>query len=199
MEKSNHHIVYTLFLTGILCACGSGTSSPSDQEPSITAMVTTAVQTTSLFVPSPTFTLSPASQESPILSPTLELSPNPTDALTGKAPLCNDSLFLDDMTIPDGTILAPEENFVKTWRFKNFGACKWTTSYAIGFAFGDAMRGTETKLPNSVDPGAYVDIAVNMTAPKAAGWYGGWWRLKNGFGDYFGDFVYVSIQVSAGQ
>jgi hypothetical protein len=198
MEKSNRHIVCALFLTGILCACGSGASSPSGQEASITAAVMTAVRTTSLFVPSPTPGLSPASQESPILSPTFQLPPNSTSALTRKAPLCNDSLFLVDVTIPDGTILRPEENFAKTWKVKNTGTCKWTISYAIGFAYGNAMRGTETKLPNSVDPGASVDIALNLTAPKATGWYGGWWRLKNGPGDYFGDFVYVSILVSDG-
>ncbi len=199
MEKSNHHIVCALSLTGILCACGSGTSSPPVQEPSITPAVMTAVQITSLLDPSPTSELSPASQESPILSPTFELSPNPTSALTQKAILCNDSLFVEDVTIPDGTILAPEEDFVKTWKYKNTGACKWTTSYKIGFAYGNEMRAIETKLPNSVDPGASVDISLKMTAPKATGWYGGWWRLKSESGVYFGDFVYVSIRVSDGQ
>jgi hypothetical protein len=199
MEKSNHYIVGALFLTGILCACSSGTSSPSIQEASSTAAVATAVRTTSLFVPSPTSASSPASQESPILSPTSPLSSNPTNALTRKAPLCNDSSFLDDVTIPDGTILAPGENFVKTWKFKNTGTCTWTISYAIGFAYGNAMRGTATKLPNSVNPGASIDISLDMAAPNATGWYSGWWRLKTESGDFFGDFVYVSILVSDGR
>jgi hypothetical protein len=198
MEKNNRCIVCALFLMGILSACGSGASSPPDQGASPTAAATAAGQTPSPVVPSPTSESNPEPQESPV-SPAEELSPNPTQAFTGKIPLCNDSLFVDDVTIPDGTVLAPEEKFVKTWKFKNFGACQWTTSYAIGFAYGDAMSGTETKLPISVGPGATVDIPVTMIAPKTAGWYGGWWRLKDASGDYFGDFVYVSIQVSGGQ
>jgi hypothetical protein len=136
MEKNNRCIVCVLFLAGILCACGSGASSPPDQGASPTAAATAAGQTPSPVVPSPTSESNPEPQESPV-SPAEELSPNPTQAFTGKIPLCNDSLFVDDVTIPDGTVLAPEEKFVKTWKFKNFGACQWTTSYAIGFAYGD--------------------------------------------------------------
>ncbi|MGD0173291.1 MAG: NBR1-Ig-like domain-containing protein [Anaerolineales bacterium] len=199
MDKSNHHIVCALFLTVILCACGSGTSSPSNHEASITAAGMTAVQITSLFVMSPTSTLSRAPQESPILSPTFTLSLNPTRPPIRNVPACYDSLFLEDVTIPDGTIMAPEENFVKTWKFKNTGTCGWTTSFAIGFSYGNLMNGNDTALPNSVDTGDSVDIAVDMTAPKTTGWYAGWWRLKNESGLYFGDFVYVSILVSNGQ
>jgi hypothetical protein len=199
MDKSIRHIVCALFLTVILCACGPGTSSPSNQEASITAAVMTAIQTTSLYVTSSTSTLSPAPQESPILSPTFTLSPNPTRPLIGNIPVCYDSLFLVDVTIPDGTIMAPEEEFVKTWKFKNTGTCGWTTSFGIGFSHGNLMSGNDTALHNSVDTGDSVDIAVDMTAPKATGWYGGWWRLKNDSGLYFGDFVFVSILVSDGQ
>lgn len=199
MDKSNHHIVCALFLTGVLCACGSGTLSPSDQEASITAKVMTAIQPTSLLVISPTSTLTPSPQESPILSPTSTLFPNPTRPANVNVPLCYDSLFIADVTIPDGTILAPEENFVKTWKVKNTGTCGWTTSFAIGFSYGNLMSGNDTTLPNSVDAGDSIDIAVDLTAPKATGWYGGWWRLKNESGLFFGDFVYVSILVSDGQ
>jgi len=59
-------------------------------------------------------------------------------------PLCYDSLFLVDVTIPDGTIMAPEEKFVKTWKFKNTGTCGWTTSFAIGFSYGTLMSGNDT-------------------------------------------------------
>jgi hypothetical protein len=117
----------------------------------------------------------------------------------GSGPQCNDAGFVEDVSVPDGTLLAPEKDFKKTWRIKNTGTCQWTTSYAIGFAYGDKLGGTDTKLPNSVDPGSTVDISVGMSAPKVNGWYGGWWRLKSETGAYFGDFVYVSIQVSSSQ
>jgi hypothetical protein len=198
MDKSNH-IVCVLFLTGVLCACSSGTLSPSGQEASTTAAGMTAIQTTSLFVISPTSTLTLASQESPIPTPTFTVFPNPTRPPIVNVPRCNDSLFLVDVTIPDGTILAPEENFVKTWRVKNTGTCGWTTSFALGFSYGNLMSGNDATLPNSVDAGDSIDISVDLTTPKATGWYGGWWRLRNESGLFFGDFVYVSILVSDGQ
>jgi hypothetical protein len=217
MEESNRHIVCALFLTGILCACGSGASTASGQEASIASAATPTIQPTLDFLPSPISTTTtavpitsedvpsstsepgPGPQESPVLSPTLDLTPNPTRLTTIKAPLCNDSLFVVDVTIPDGTIVAPGTDFVKTWRVRNTGTCGWTTSYAIGFAYGNAMNGIDTKLPKSVNSGGEVDLSVKMTAPQANGWYGGWWRLRNETGSYFGDFVYVSILVSNGQ
>jgi hypothetical protein len=123
----------------------------------------------------------------------------PAGGRSTTGPLCNDAVFIEDLTIPDGTILAPEEEFVKTWRFRNTGICRWTTAYAIGFAYGNPMGGRDTKLPESVGPGGEVEVSIHMTAPFANGWYGGWWRLRNEVGSYFGDFVYVSILVSDGK
>lgn len=111
---------------------------------------------------------------------------------------CNDAVYVVDVAIPDGTTLAPGEIFTKTWRLKNIGYCQWTTSYAIGYAYGVQMDGTDTKLPNTVDPGDKVDVSVVMIAPKDIGWYTGWWRLKTDTGVYFGEFIYVSIQVASG-
>jgi hypothetical protein len=113
--------------------------------------------------------------------------------------LCDDSQFIEDVTIPDGTVVKPGEEFKKTWRIKNTGICSWTTKYAIGYAYGEKMHGTETKLTKTVSPGATVDVTIKFTAPMMKNcWYGSWWRLKNAIGDYFGDFVYVSILISDG-
>ena len=113
--------------------------------------------------------------------------------------LCDDSQFIEDVTIPDGTAVKPGEEFKKTWRIKNTGVCTWTTSYALGYAYGERMHGTETKLTKTVSPGATVDVTIKFTAPTMMNcWYGSWWRLKNGRGGNFGDFVYVSILISDG-
>jgi hypothetical protein len=112
---------------------------------------------------------------------------------------CNNALFIDDVTIPDGTIMAPGKEFMKTWKIKNIGTCQWTTAYGIDFAYGNKLDGDATKLQKPVDPGNIVDISVAMTAPEDNGWYSGWWRLKSEAGNYFGDFVYVSIQITEGR
>jgi hypothetical protein len=129
----------------------------------------------------------------------METSNTAHPALIPSGSRCNDATFVDDVTIPDGTVMSPGKEFNKTWRFKNTGTCQWTTTYAIGFAYGDKMGGGDTKLPNSVNPGYSVDVSIEITAPMDNGWYGGWWRLKSDTGDYFGDFVFVSILVSDGR
>jgi hypothetical protein len=134
----------------------------------------------------------------PTLTPSIQASGTVVRPAGTDGPRCDDSLFVEDVTIPDGMVLKPGDLFNKTWRFKNTGLCSWTTSYAIGYAYGAVMHGSETKMPISVSPGYTVDITVKFTAPAVNCWYGSWWRLKNARGDYFGDFVYVSVIVSNG-
>jgi hypothetical protein len=215
MMKTNR-IVCGLFLTGLLWACSPSPASPSESGTSVAAGETPIV----LNLPSqiPSYTIGPSSepQENPAASPTPEVSPGevtpgevtpgqvtpgqvtPGQITPGKVgtPICNDSLFVQDVTIPDGTILKPGQDFKKTWRIKNSGFCAWTADYAIGFAYGEQMHGSATKIQKAVGPGGTVDITLNLRAPQNRCWYGSWWRLKTDRGDYFGDFVFVSIQVA---
>ena len=108
---------------------------------------------------------------------------------------CDVAQFVDDVTIPDGTILAPNAAFTKTWRLKNIGTCSWTTSYAIVFSSGEAMNGPATQaLTGNVNPGQTIDISVNLTAPSTDGDYKGYWKLRNASSGLFSQF-YVDIKV----
>ncbi len=117
-------------------------------------------------------------------------SPPPTDT-------CDVAQFVDDVTIPDGTVLKPNELFTKTWRLKNVGSCSWTSAYAVVFNSGDAMGGPSTQaLAGNVNPGQTVDISVDLTAPATAGNYKGFWKLRNAAGVHFSQF-YVDIKVQS--
>lgn len=109
---------------------------------------------------------------------------------------CDNSSYLSDATIPDGTVLAPGTVFTKTWSLQNTGSCEWTTSYAMAFYSGNAMSGTTTALSETVNIGSSGDISVELTAPSTAGTYTGYWRLQNASGTSFGEAVYVQIVVS---
>jgi len=110
---------------------------------------------------------------------------------------CDVAQFVDDVTIPDGTVLEPNETFTKTWRLKNTGTCTWTTSYVIVFSSGDSLGGPATQaLTGSVNPGQSVDISVNLKAPGTSGSYRGDWKLRNGSGLLFAQF-YVDIKVAS--
>ncbi len=109
------------------------------------------------------------------------------------------STYVSDVTIPDGTVLAPVAAFVKTWKLQNIGTTTWTTSYTLVFISGDQM-GTVASVPltQSVAPGQQVDVSVNMVAPSTAGKYQGYWKMKNASGQLFNDSVYVLITVCSG-
>lgn len=138
---------------------------------------------------------SPAATPAPTITlavPTTSIPPSLTPPPTTP---CDVAQFIDDITVPDGTTFEPNENFTKTWRFKNNGTCSWTPSYAIVFGSGDAMSGPATQaLAGNVNPGQTVDISVNLKAPAADGTYKGYWKLRNASGVLFAQ-VWVEIKV----
>ena len=102
---------------------------------------------------------------------------------------CNNSQFIADVTIPDGTVMKPGNDFTKTWTLKNNGTCKWDDGYAFVFVAGDKMDGYDVTLKKPsdfVDPGESINLAVDMTAHVAEGEYTGCWRMKDDQGFYFG-------------
>jgi hypothetical protein len=108
----------------------------------------------------------------------------------------NDSKFVLDVNVPDGTHLAPGAAFTKTWRLRNSGTCTWDTSYRLTFIAGEPMNGPQSMtLSETVLPGAEVDISIALIAPQADGTYQGQWQLVAPDGTPFGAKPYVEIEV----
>jgi len=162
-----------------------------------------AVQTQSVTPTQPPATTTPqptatATQVPPSPTPVL---PTPTATAT---PLpCNAVQFVADVTIPDGTLLAPNAYFNKTWRLRNAGACTWTGAYDLVFVDGDRMDAPYlVDLPGDVYPGQVVDVTVGMIAPSREGHYRGNWKIRDGSGLLYGvgrsgGPFYVDIYVEA--
>lgn len=95
--------------------------------------------------------------------------------------------YVADVTIPDGTVFAPNQAFQKTWRIANAGQTTWTVEYSLVFIDG-ALMGAEpsVQLLANVAPGEKVDITVDMVAPPDEGPYRGYWELRNATGQVFG-------------
>jgi hypothetical protein len=92
-----------------------------------------------------------------------------------------------DVTIPDGTVMAPGEAFSKTWRLENVGSCEWTRLYTVTFFSGNSMNAFQTKnLAQGVKPGVVIDIAVDFEAPLKPGVYQSNWMLADPEGNLFG-------------
>lgn len=119
-----------------------------------------------------------------------------TDFSSYYAPV--DATFISDVSIPDDTILSPNQLFVKTWRLRNTGAATWDFSYKLGFTNGDLMEASSSiGIPRSVLPGQEKDFSVTMKAPSATGTYQSYWRMKDILGREFGDPVWVKIRVGS--
>jgi photosystem II stability/assembly factor-like uncharacterized protein len=103
------------------------------------------------------------------------------------ATVCNSALFVSDLTIPDGSSIAPGTVFQKTWRLLNNGTCTWTTSYKLTWVGGDQMASPLAQnLPVSVPPGQMLDLTVQLTAPPTNGHYKAFFKLRNTAGTQFG-------------
>ncbi len=183
------------------CAPGTAAATPTaDVGVIYTAAVQTfqAQQATQLALTPPTDT--PAPSPLPTLPP---LSPVPTIGLLATLPIvpsaCDGAAYVADVTIPDGTVVAPGQSFEKKWRLQNTGSCTWSTSYEIVFVSGSQMGGTTpgfVKVP--VPPGNQTEMSVQLTAPTTSGSYTGTWRMQNAGGAQFGSFVTVVISVGSG-
>ncbi len=159
--------------------------------------------------PSPTYPLSVASPTPPPPTPTPTRTPwalLPTFTLMDTSADCDraEAGFPSiDITIPDGTILAPGEDFVKVWRLRNAGTCTWTTDYAVVWV-GGARLGAPAEVPLNavVPPGGSIDVSVPMQAPLDPGTYQSYWKLRNAHGQLFGlgptgqDVFWVKIVVA---
>ncbi|WP_116045873.1 NBR1-Ig-like domain-containing protein [Amycolatopsis palatopharyngis] len=79
------------------------------------------------------------------------------------SPQFDDAVFEGDITIPDGTVVAPAQVFTKVWQLRNTGQVRWEGRYVT------RMNTTECSAPEMVpipttDPGESVRITVRVTA-----------------------------------
>lgn len=91
---------------------------------------------------------------------------------------CADGMqFVADVSVPDGTVFAPNEPFIKTWRLRNSGSCFWS-GYHIVFVDGEPMGTLDQSIPD-MPAGEEFDLSIEMTAPGGAGDYTGRWQVQS--------------------
>jgi hypothetical protein len=179
------------------------TAQPTGQQPSTQPTSQATGQPAKATATSLPPTLTPVPSLTPVILPSATATPRPPTATATSSIPCLYASFVTDVTIPDGTTLAPGAAFTKTWRLLNKGTCTWTTSFTMVFSTGNAMSGAaSTDFPQQVKPGQTVDLSIKLIAPTTTGSYSGYYQLKDASGVTFGlgidgkNTFYVKINVA---
>lgn len=163
----------------------SATTRPTNT-PSVTPSVT--------FSPTPLI-LPPSNTPWPSNTPLPSVTPAATGDGSGgggtggatSTPSCDRAEFVSDISVPDGSIFAPEARFVKVWRIMNVGSCTWDEDYDLVFVSGESMNADgEIAFHQTVAPGEVIDLSAPMKAPDEEGTYTGNWILRNPSNQQFG-------------
>ena len=128
-----------------------------------------------------------------------------TVTTTGQAVPCIDAmayvadLNLDDQAMTAPPIMVPGQNFTKNWRVRNSGTCAWAPDYALAYVQGNriesSLGGSSVKVGRTVKPGETIDLSARLRAPQVYGTFQGIWQMRTNLAQYFGEVVWVGIQV----
>lgn len=137
-----------------------------------------------------------AARPTPTTTATPMLSPGLATAVSG-TPNCLGLRFIRDVTIPDNTSMTPAEVFTKTWLVENSGTCPWKPGFQVVLIGGLAMGGSPFRVAQNVGPGGEIQVSIKMAAPtNQTGVVQGTWKMADGDGVLFGDFLSVVIVIS---
>jgi hypothetical protein len=207
MKKHIKTIPIWFVLVLIILSAGCKSTEPTPSADIVLTAVALTVDAALATVEEPTATdtqtptQSQTSSPTPSPSPTSENTQSPSATQNGSISTgssCDNATFLSDVTIPDGTQLAPGTDFTKTWKLQNNGTCTWVSGYVVAFSNGSIMGAAspQSLAVDSVPPGGSVDISIEMVAPESNGQQIGYWRMQNAAGTGFGDTFYVDIFVT---
>jgi hypothetical protein len=207
MQTKRLVIMLTSLAALVLSACGG---SSADATPTLSveqiqtlAVMTYQAQLTQTALAQPTFT--PAPTNTPIVLAT-DTAPSTSSEVLATSTLsasgagsasCYALSYVKDVTIPDDTVMTPGKSFTKTWLVSNTGTCAWEPGFIFNVVSGDPLGGVAVTLNQTVQPGNQFEFSVPMVAPtNQSGELKSTWRLSDANGNFFGDGVYVLINVS---
>lgn len=193
------HKLFILILTlgFLLLSCGSNNSEQADLLLDTDAIRTEAVATyasslTKTLVPVPTTSPTPKIIEPSLTPPEITV----TLETPATANPCYNLLYIEDVTIPDGTQMKAGEAFTKTWLVQNVGGCAWRAGFTFNHYGGDGMRGSTVTLTDAIPTGAKREISVQLVVPSGqTGIIESAWRMADENGIFFGDTLSIKIVV----
>jgi hypothetical protein len=177
MDTEKHELLTSVFICILgltfLAACGPAKTVP----PSASATPLLLAQTT----------------ETPFVPLQATLAPLPATATLP----CTDGLaFLDDLTIPDNTIVAPGSSLDKQWLVENSGSCNWDSRFRLRLISGDPLGAQVEQALYPARAGTQAQLSILFTAPAEEGVYASEWQAFDPEGNPFGESFVIRIVVS---
>lgn len=106
-----------------------------------------------------------------------------------------DLTFLEDLTIPDGTLVAPGTDLDKRWQVENSGTCNWDRDYRVKLLSGPDMGARPEQALYPALSGTEAVIRMKLTAPEEAGAYQSAWQAHDPNDEPFGNPFFIEIIV----
>jgi len=117
--------------------------------------------------------------------------------LTTATPACINGLrFVEDVTVPDGSQVAPGEIIDKRWKVDNVGACNWDESYRLRLVAGPELGAPSEQALYPARSGTQAIIRSLFVAPAEPGVYRSAWQAYDPQGQSFGDTIFIEIIVA---
>lgn len=139
----------------------------------------------------------PPTQVNPSPTPIPAPTSTPGERLPVAPPPCTDQLtFINDLTIPDGSVVPPGEALDKRWQVENSGTCNWDERYRLRLIAGPDLGSPSELALYPARSSTLVEIRVLFTAPNEAGAYRSAWQAYAPDGEPFGDQIFIDISVA---
>ncbi|KAM3586007.1 hypothetical protein VKS41_002538 [Umbelopsis sp. WA50703] len=106
--------------------------------------------------------------------------------------------FVDDVNIPDGTVVVARSRFLKIWNMANEGNQEWPQGTQLMFCGGDMLSpssATTTFAVPVTKSGKNAYVTADLQAPSKPGRYVSYFRLVTPTGVRFGHRVWCDIVV----
>merc|ERR1711871_392907 len=108
--------------------------------------------------------------------------------------------FVCDVTVCDGTIVAPGEHFVKIWRVRNCGSAPWPEGCTLTYngPLQPCLKtSANTPITLTLPSGAEGDVFADIEAPDTPGRYVGYWRIALPDGRKIGQRIWADFIVQS--
>lgn len=177
----------------LLSACGMPGAEPPP--PTVTLIPSPLPPTDSGGDVAPTATI-----EQPPVPTAVPIDPNVTPIVPTETVCEFNAAFVNDLSIPDGTILEPGQVFDKIWQLENNGCADWPSETEVVFLDGFLMGGPVAAPLGSVVPsGSTYDLMLTFQAPDEPGSYLTTYQLRTPDGLPFGEPFFMNIVVEQPQ